>query len=182
MRYRDVNRRLDRLEDRIYDFSFPPGTTKMSYECLTRKERILFERFAKIREKYGEDPPEDVCRENYDLVQAVSKIMWLRALDLFRSVVGGMVCKTGFDEAIFMIRLVGFMRETIWILERNRLEEAKIEQFFGDELYDEDVDVPDDNPRWKELEEYLARLDREAKAKIDKEMESAIKSRPQRVI
>jgi hypothetical protein len=55
------------------------------------------------------------------------------------------------------------MKETPWIIERNRLEETKIKQLFCDTIEDENIEIPDDDPRWKELNRYLDQIEKEHK-------------------
>lgn len=178
----NLSKRVKTLEDRLYDFSFPRGTTKVSSETFTGPELELAGRFERLVEKYGGygDIPDAVLGENHELLAALEKIYWLRTLDLFDTVVVKRICKKPFEEFLFYTRFFHFMRETQLLLERNRKEDLKLKELFGAELDDDSKEIPDTDPRWAVFKEYDEQIEVERKAALEKEdvemWDSAFKS------
>ena len=59
----------------------------------------------------------------------------------------------------------------MWIVNRNRMEDEKLKEMFGEEL------PPDDDPRWKEFDRWMEGLEREKKQEFqreDKEMDEEL--------
>ena len=160
----NFDRKLRRLEKKMDVPHFQPGSTKIGWECLTMPERTLFTKIQKIQEEYGENPPDDIMLENIDLFKKGAEILWVRAFDLFRTTINTLALhEEKIGIFIFWTRFIWFFRETMWIIKRNRMEDEKLKEMFGDDL------PPDEDPRWKEMDEWMEGLEREKKKEFHRE-------------
>jgi hypothetical protein len=153
----ELDKRINMLENQLYDFTFPEGSTTFLHENFTEKEKVLIDRLQQLHKKYEDYMPEDVLKANQNLIEAVDRIYWLRLLDLFRTIAIKRFCRTSFEEVRFHFEFFSFLHNLSLEFERNRLHEAKIRELFGDDprWYSEDDDaIPDSDPRWKVLDDY----------------------------
>lgn len=172
----NLDKRVKELEGKLYDFTFPEGSTTFFHDGFTEKERLLIGRFWQLHEKYEDYVPDDVLKANHDLLEAVEQIYWLRFFDLFKTIVVKRICKTGLEEFRFYIEFFTLIHRLSSEFERNRLVDAKVKELFGNDplWYSEDEDaIPDTDPRWKVLHDYeeeLERKDAEGLERYRKEM------------
>lgn len=170
MKPTDLDGRIKKLDERFYDYSFPHGTTTIDYSCFTAKEREIMERWWKIEEKYDRHVPIPVIEENKELMDALINVIWGRTFDAWGTLMEGVYCQNNLDKFIFWTRFYRFLDETSWIIRRGHLEQEKIEELFGDDpnWYSKDEDaIPDSDPRWKQLHEYLKKVEAEHEAKME---------------
>ena len=149
MKVFDVARRLDAVAENLKDLEIK-GTTRIDWNCLTERERLLFDRINEIREEYGSNPPGDVLQENHALFNKGVEILARRALDLFRTVMLTLYVTDAQDDPmvdfIFTTRLFWFLHEMRRHADQMRKEE---------ELYEKHGDSEDFERAWKEHKEKL---------------------------
>jgi hypothetical protein len=107
---RELDWKLKALAEKMEDVPIA-GTTRIDWDCLTERERMLFDRFCEIRDKYAPSlPPDDVLAENFELFVKGIQLFMRRAIDLFVSVMssslGGEV-----EEWYFKLHFYNFMKD-----------------------------------------------------------------------
>jgi len=187
MKPTDLEGKIRKLDERFYDYNFPHGTTTVDYNCFAAQERELMERWWKIEEKYNGHVPMPVMDENKELTDALIHVIWGRTFDAWGKLMEGVYCQSDFDKFIFWTRFFAFLDETSWIIRRGHLEGEKIRELFENDPkgYSEDEDaIPDSDPRWRQLDEYLKKVEAEHEAKMEakrreekKSLEGLIKDR-----
>lgn len=110
MRARELDWKLRQLAEKMEDVPIA-GTTRIDWNCLTERERMLFDRVCEIRDKYAPSPPpDDVLAENFELFVKGIQLFMRRAVDLFVSVMssslGGEV-----EEWYFKLHFYNFMAD-----------------------------------------------------------------------
>jgi len=145
----DVARRLDAIAENLKDLQIK-GTTRIDWNCLTERERLLFDRINEIKDEYGSNPPDDVLQETHALFNKGVEILARRALDLFRTVMVTLyvtdVQEDPMVDFIFTTRLFWFLHEMRRHADQMRKEE---------ELYEKHGDSEDFERAWKEHKEGL---------------------------
>jgi len=145
----DITRKLDAVAENLKDLRIE-GTTRIDWNCLTERERLLFDRINKIKDEYGSNPPDDVLQENYALFNKGIEIIARRAIDFFRTVMITLYLTGVQDDPmidfIFATRLFWFLHEMRRHAEQMRKEE---------ELYEKHGDSEDFERAWKEHKERL---------------------------
>lgn len=170
-----IDKRVKELEGRLFDFSFPKGTTKIARESFITKELEIFDKIDALFDAHPYIPKERIAGANRELFDAGTKILWLRVFDLFRTTMEiylGLE-DDGVGSLIFWGRFFKFFDETRWLIQRHRLEDAKIQELFGnDPLWysDDENAIPDSDPRWKVLHDYLDDLEKQHEEEVKKEM------------
>lgn len=87
MSIENLSKRVKALENSLYDFTFPEGSTRFFIDGFTEKEKLLIGRGWQLYEEYKGNIPDDVLLANNDLLEAVERICWLRFLDIFKTIV-----------------------------------------------------------------------------------------------
>jgi hypothetical protein len=140
----DIARRLDVIAENLKDLQIE-GTTRIDWNCLTEKERLLFDRINEIKDEYGSYPPDDVLQENHALFNKGIEILARRVIDLFRTVMTTLYMTDAQENRlmgfIFTARLFWFLHEISRQAEQMHKEE---------ELYEKHGDSEDFERAWKE--------------------------------
>ncbi len=63
MKVQDLDWKVKRLEEKMKEVSIS-GATRIDPDCLTERERVLFNKVWEIRDKYAPSPPDDVLAEH----------------------------------------------------------------------------------------------------------------------
>jgi len=127
---------------------FERGSTRITWECLSGRERKLFERLEELRREYGnsfEAMPKDVLEENRETLNKGAEILVNRAFDLFFTAMTPFLGEDKLYEWIFMARFHAFLASTMNIIEMLRREDAfykQVHEKYGDNWPD-DVGEPD---------------------------------------
>lgn len=149
MKVFEMARKLDAIAENLKDIQIK-GTTRIDWNCLTERERLLFDRINEIRDEYGANPPDDVLRENHALFVKGVEILARRAIDLFKTVMVTLYVTDVQDDPImdfiFTTRLFWFLNEMRRHADQMRKEE---------ELYEKHGDSEDFERAWKEHKERL---------------------------
>lgn len=149
MKSLDMVRKLDHIAENMRDLQIK-GTTRIDWNCLTERERLLFDRINEIKDEYGSNPPDVVLQENQALFNKGIEILARRAIDLFRTVMTTLYVTDVQDDPmidfIFTTRLFWFLHEIGRHAEQMRKEE---------ELYEKHGDSEDFKRAWKEHKEKL---------------------------
>jgi len=145
----DVAQKLDAIAENLKDLQIK-GTTRIDWNCLTERERLLFDRINEIEDEYGSHPPDHVLQENHALFNKGLEIIARRTIDLFRTVMATLYMPDVKDDPmldfIFVTRLFWFLQEVGRHAEQIRKEE---------ELYEKHGDSEDFEKAWKEHKEKL---------------------------
>ena len=108
----DISWKLTRLAEKMEGVSIS-CTTRIDWNCLTERERMLLGKVWDIHDKYAPNlPPDDVLVENYELFIKGIQLMARRAVDLFVSVMS----KSFGDEIevwFFKLHFYNFMEDLI---------------------------------------------------------------------
>ena len=140
MKNSKLDERLWKLEKQmdVPDFEF--GSTRIAWQCLTSRERLVFDKLMKIEKEYSDEPPSDVIRENIDLYHATSRILWMRTMDLFNTLIDAVFLRHDpFARWIFWSRFAAFFNTTHEIVKMHRLEDTfykKFEEEYGEDWMD----------------------------------------------
>ena len=149
MKVVEMARKLDAIAENLKDLQIK-GTTRIDWNCLTERERLLFDRINEIKDEYGSNPPDDVLQENHALFIKGIEIVARRAMDLFRTVMVTLYVTDVQDDPmidfIFTTRLFWFLYE----MKRHADQMHKEE-----ELYETHGDSEDFERAWKEHKERL---------------------------
>jgi hypothetical protein len=162
----DIEDRIKKVDDKLWDFTIPRGSTKLYRYDFTEKERKIVDLFDEVMEKYdGQMPPADVLLRMNPLFDAMRQIWIQRAVDLFAGIVCPLLCHGRRGKALEVdVRL---MEAQLWnfILDRARDYNEEnawtnaVTEVFGhtrfDELPDTEADPPD--PGWTRVEEIVAK-------------------------
>lgn len=185
-KFENIEERIGKLNGKLWDFSFPKGTTRLWKYDFTERENKVFELFDEIMEKYeGNVPPPDVLERMNPLFNAMKRIWIQRAVDLFSGIV---------TPLIFMGHSEKEMKFDTWLIEawlwnliifraaRDYNEENAwtnaVTEVFGHNDYDllPDTEAEPVDPGWLRVEEihaaHCAKLDKqdeETKKQFDKE-------------
>jgi hypothetical protein len=146
----DMTRRLDAIADNLKDLRIE-GTTRIDWNCLTERERLLFDRIVEIQDEYKPHlPPDDVLQENHALFNKGIEIIARRTIDLFRTVMKTLYITNAQEDSlvdfIFTARLFWFLHEVKRQTEQMRKEE---------ELYEKHEGSEDFERAWKEYKDRL---------------------------
>jgi len=77
------SKRIGRLEAKMTVPEFERGSTKIAWECLSRRERELFKRLEELRREYGDNleaMPKDILSENAETMVKGAEILVRRVL------------------------------------------------------------------------------------------------------
>jgi len=141
-------KRIGRLETKMAAPEFERGSTKIAWECLSSRERKLFERLEELRREYGnsfERMPRDVLAENCETLNKGVEILVRRVFDLFFTAMSPFLGEDKLYEWIFLVRFHAFLVSTMNIIEMLRREDAfykQVQEKYGDNWPD-DVGEPD---------------------------------------
>jgi hypothetical protein len=109
---RELGWKLRRLEEKMSDDVSISGTTRIDWDCLTEKERVLLDKVCEIRDRYAPSlPPDDVLAENFELFAKGIQLFARRATDLFVSVLSKSFCGDGVEEWFFKLHFYNFMMD-----------------------------------------------------------------------
>ncbi len=76
--------RIAKLNEKLWDFRIPPGSTQFNNHTFTEQEKKILSLFDDLIEKYKPlTPPPDVLHKIQPLLDALSRIMLGRAVDIF---------------------------------------------------------------------------------------------------
>ena len=151
-----IDDRIRKLEQQVNVPPFEHGSSRIAWECFTERERLVFNKILEIEKEYGEKPPSDVLTEHMHLLQAAVKIMWIRTMDLFQTIMDAVYFKEdNFERWIFWSRFAAFFNTSIEIVKMHRIEHdfyKKFEEQYGEgwpkilqEKYGDDWPQPDYN-------------------------------------
>jgi hypothetical protein len=127
---------------------FERGSTRIAWECLSTRERELFERLEELRREYGygfERIPKDVLADNCETLNKAVEILLRRVFDLFFTAMTPFLGEDELYEWIFMARFHAFLVTTLNIVEMRRREDAfydQVQEKYGDDWPD-DLGEPD---------------------------------------
>jgi hypothetical protein len=146
----DMARKLDAIAENLKDLQIE-GTTRIDWNCLTERERVLFDRIVEIQDEYKPHlPPDDVLQENHALFDKGVEIIARRAIDLFRTVMKTLYMTNAQEDPlidfIFVTRLFWFLQEIGRQSGQMRKEEELYEKHGGSEDFER---------AWKEYKEKL---------------------------
>lgn len=133
---KSVNRKLNELEDHVLK---PPklGTTRLYIE--DEAESALLEKCQQMAAYHDNSIP--LTKNERFLLDQMSKIMWVRALDIFEQVVGVHIYgDNGISRVIFNLRLTWFIEE--------------ISQQIGQQRMEDEISMQEGKP-WKQIEKEL---------------------------
>lgn len=83
---------MKKINGKLYDFSFPPGSTRLYWYDLTAKEQQICDQFEKIQKQYAPHvPPVDVLERMGPLFDAMQQVLMRRAVDFFAHLVGELI-------------------------------------------------------------------------------------------
>jgi len=142
------SKRIGRLEAKMTVPEFEKGSTKIVWECLSGRERKLFERLEELRREYGESferMPRDVLAENFETLNKGIDMLLRRVFDHFFSAMAPFLGEDKLYQWIFMARFHAFLITTLNIVEMRRREDAfydKVHEKYGDNWPD-DIGEPD---------------------------------------
>jgi len=122
------DRKLRRLERKMDVPKFEQGSTKIAWECLAKPERVLYTKIHKVLEEYGENPPDDILKENHELLLKAGQIIHRRTMDLFISIMNCLL-RNNLEKMIFWSRYVAFLTSTMNIVDMRRREEEQESRF-----------------------------------------------------
>jgi len=150
MKVVDMAQKLNAIAENMKDLQIE-GTTRIDWNCLTERERLLFDRIREIQDEYKPYlPPDDVLKENHALFNKGIEILARRAVDLFRTFMTTLYVTNSHEDKlmdfIFTTRLFWFLHEVKRHAEQMRKEE---------ELYERHGDSEDFEKAWKEYRENL---------------------------
>ena len=149
-----IDERLRKLEKQMDVPSFEFGSTRIAWQCLTSRERMVFDKLVKIEKEYGDEPPADVMHKNIDLYHTASRILWMKTMDLFYTLIDAVLLRhEPTARGIFWSRFAAFFNTTYEIVKMHRLEDKfykKFEEEYGEdwpdklqEKYGDDWPAPD---------------------------------------
>jgi hypothetical protein len=96
--------------------------TRIDFNCLSERERKLFDRVQKIIDKYAPaSPPEDVIEKNSRLWYKGLEIFARRAVELFVEVMPASVCCDELEEWYFKLYFYNFLYD--WLKSVQSLRE-----------------------------------------------------------
>jgi hypothetical protein len=180
MNYEDIESRIEKVNDKLWDFEIESGSTHLWRYDFNERERKVFDLFEDVMEKYAPHiPPPDVLARINLLLDAMRSIYVTRCVDVFADIVG-IIIYTGrsdtevkFDKKLLEMRLWNLVfREARDFNEERAFDNAVVEVFGTsdwDLLPDTEADPLD--PGWDKVEaitdEY--RLQRDIKEKKEEE-------------
>jgi len=142
-------KRIGRLEEKMTVPEFEWGSTRIDRECLSERERMLFQKVQEITEQYGDDPrriPDNVLVENSEIARKALEIMARRVFDLFKTIIDEVYLKEdNLNKWVFWCRFLAFWKTTMNIIEMRQREDAfydQVQKKYGDDWPD-DVGKPD---------------------------------------
>ena len=141
MKSLDVKRKIDSIEESLETLRVK-GTTRLDWNCLTRQERALFEKFIDLKEEYAPGgPPDDVLQENHALIVKGIELVMRRALDFFHEATRAYCVvddkNEAFFELVYSLRVYWFLYEMRRHFERNRKEEELLKKYERDEEFEQ---------------------------------------------
>ena len=141
MNNRRLNERVRKLEKQMDASEFEFGSTKIAWECLTRRERLVFSKIMEIQKEYGDELSADILAENMDLFDMGIKIMLKRCMDFFQTMIDSLFLREDkLSSWIFWGRFHAFINTSLEIVKMRRLEDEFYKKF--KEEYGEDwIDV-----------------------------------------
>ena len=181
-KFNDIEERITKVGEKLWDYTFPKGTTRLYQADFTEKERKIFELFDEVIEKYSPNlPPSDVLERMNPLYNAMQRIYIQRAVDIFTHIVGPILYmgeneKTEeFDIKLLEAQLYNFIFRRVRDRNDERAWTNVVHEVFGhtnfDDLPDTEADPPD--PGWLKvdaiMEEYHANREQREK-KEEKEL------------
>lgn len=138
-----IDKKIDDLEDRIYD-RFEWESTLIARECLTETENVLFDYMHKI---VSPKNPEQI-REFHNLINKNIYYKIRRGVDLFMKTMSAQLDES--EDCSFWFGFIDFVSETMFILGRDRGSDFIKKSILGENR----DDWPNgDDPKWKEVEE-----------------------------
>ena len=148
MSIRRFAKRVGRLEEKMAVPEFERGSTRIAWECLSGRERELFEKLEDLRAEYGdsfERMPRDVLAENSETLNKGVDMVLRRVFDLFLTAMTALLGDDKLCEWIFVARFRAFLTSTLNIVEMRRREDSfydKVQEKYEDNWPD-DVGEPD---------------------------------------
>lgn len=125
--------KVKRLEEKMRDVSIS-GTTRIDPDCLSERERVLFNKVWEIRDKYAPSiPPDDVLAEHHELFLVAYNLIVRRTVDLFVTVMPEWLGGNEIEGWYFKLHFYNFMEDLADCLRNVRKwsEEDRAE-FLGD--------------------------------------------------
>lgn len=113
MKMKGLDWKVKRLEEKMKDVSIS-GTTRIDPDCLSERERTLFNKVWEIRDKYSPSiPPDDVLAEHHELFSTAQELIIRRAIDLFVTVMPMSFGGDEIEEWFFKLHFYNFMEDLI---------------------------------------------------------------------
>ena len=113
MKPHKMDEKLKRIAENMRDLPIE-GTTKIDPNCLTERERVLFNKVYEIRDKYAPAlPPADVLMDNRTLFDKAIEIIVRRTVDLFISVMPNAFGGDEIEEWYFKLHFYNFLAD--WV-------------------------------------------------------------------
>lgn len=116
-----INKRLKELEDKV--FKRPElGSSKLLISDPV--EESLITHAQEIIKSYPNATPAELTPDQREIVDQASQLMWFRAIDIFRTAVGGIICRDNkWLQATFDMWLTYFVDEAYTGLTQMRIED-----------------------------------------------------------
>lgn len=179
MKLSDIEDRITKVSDKLWDYSFPRGSTHLYEHDLTENERKVFDLFGEIVDKYSPHlPPPDVLEHMHPLFNAIKRIYISRCMDLFVSMVAPLIFwgrsekSMEFDSMLMEAQLWNFIFKAARSRnEENAWDNAVIE-VFGHKNWDllPDIEAEPLDPGWVKVEAIMEKycVERDKKEALEK--------------
>ena len=120
-----INKRLKELEDKVLQ-PIEWGSTRFSYNDLPEAEQALFNKVWKIIDAHKYNNTAEIQPWEMKLMDEASNILWLRAIDVFNTVIGYTIHRDNPTGKLLWNMWFGFFMEEMCEAIPQRIRENQI--------------------------------------------------------